>query len=111
MMEQAINILSWIMLTTGGFFVLIGGVGALRLPNLYTRMHAASVTDTLAAFLILGGLMLQAGFTLVTVKLIAIWIFLLLTAPTGSYALANAALLSGHGMRESSNAKIEDKPQ
>lgn len=95
MMEQILNLLSWIMLTSGGFFVLVGGIGALRLPNFYTRMHAASVTDTMATFLILGGIMLQAGLSIATIKLVAILGFLLLTGPTASYALANAALLSG----------------
>lgn len=95
MFEQVINGLSWVLLTAGGFFVLVGGIGALRLPNFYTRMHAASVTDTMATFLIISGVMLQAGLTLASIKLIAILIFLLLTSPTASYALANAALLSG----------------
>lgn len=95
MADLVIDILSWILLTAGGFFVLVGGVGALRLPNFYTRMHAASVTDTMATFLILGGIMLQAGWSLATIKLIAILVFLMLTGPTASYALASAALLSG----------------
>ena len=55
MLAQYADILSWILLTSGGAFVLIGGIGALRFPDVYTRMHAASVTDTLAAFLILFG--------------------------------------------------------
>jgi multicomponent Na+:H+ antiporter subunit G len=62
-MTMVIDILSWIMLTAGGLFVFIGGLGALRMPNLYTRMHAASLTDTMAAVLILGGIMLQANLT------------------------------------------------
>ena len=95
MMSVAIDILSWIMLTTGGVFVFIGGLGALRMPNLYTRMHAASLTDTMAAVLILGGIMLQAGPTLATIKLAAILLFLLFTSPTASNALASAAILSG----------------
>ncbi len=94
-MALAIDILSWIMLTAGGVFVFIGGLGALRMPNLYTRMHAASLTDTMAAVLILGGIMLQAGLTLATIKLAAILVFLLLTSPTASNALASAAILSG----------------
>jgi multicomponent Na+:H+ antiporter subunit G len=94
-MTMAIDILSWIMLTAGGIFVFIGGLGALRMPNLYTRMHAASLTDTIAAVLILGGIMLQAGTTLATIKLAAILLFLLLTSPTASNALASAAILSG----------------
>ena len=83
------------MLTVGGVFVFIGGLGALRMPNLYTRMHAASLTDTMAAVLILGGIMLQAGLSLASIKLAAILLFLLLTSPTASNALASAAILSG----------------
>lgn len=94
-MDIAIDILSWIMLAAGGAFVFIGGLGALRMPNLYTRMHAASLTDTMAAVLIIGGIMLQAGATLATIKLAAILLFLLLTGPTASNALASAAILSG----------------
>lgn len=89
------------MLTAGGVFVFIGGLGALRMPNLYTRMHAASLTDTMAAVLILGGIMLQAGMTLATIKLAAILLFLLLTSPTASNALASAAILSGLQPEES----------
>ena len=94
-MTMAIDILSWILLTAGGMFVFIGGLGALRMPNLYTRMHAASLTDTMGAVLVLGGIMLQAGATLATIKLAAILLFLLLTSPTASNALASAAILSG----------------
>jgi len=87
--------LSWVLLGLGGFFVLVGGVGVLRMPDIYTRMHAASVTETLGTMLILIGLMLHAGWELATFKLLAILVFLLFTAPVSSYALANAALLGG----------------
>ena len=90
-----LDTISWVLLTAGGFFVLVGGVGALRMPNLYTRMHAASVTDTMGAILVLGGVMVQAGLSLATIKLAAILMFLLITSPTSSYALAHAALLAG----------------
>jgi multicomponent Na+:H+ antiporter subunit G len=89
------DIISWVLLTGGAFFVLVGGIGALRMPNLYTRMHAASVTDTMGAALVLGGVMVQAGLSLATIKLAAILLFLLITSPTSSYALAHAALLAG----------------
>ena len=95
MMEAFADILSWILLSAGGVFVLVGGIGALRMPNLYTRMHAASVTDTMGAILVMAGVMVQAGLTLATIKLAAILLFLLITSPTSSYALANAALLAG----------------
>ena len=94
-MDIAIDVLSWILLTAGGVFIFIGGLGALRLPDFYTRMHAASLTDSMGSILILFGIMLQAGWSLAAVKLAAILAFLLLTGPTASYALANSALLSG----------------
>ena len=95
MIDAAVDIFSWVLLFTGGAFVLIGGVGALRLPNFYTRLHAASLTETMATILIFVGMILQAGLSLAALKLGAIMLFLLLTAPTASYALANAALQSG----------------
>ncbi len=94
-MALVLDILSWLLLSAGGFFVLSGGIGALRMPNFYTRMHAASLTDSAGSILILLGIILQAGWSLPTIKLAAILVFLLLTGPTATYALANAALLSG----------------
>jgi len=94
-MDMFLDVLSWVLLSAGGLFVLVGGIGALRMPNLYTRMHAASVTDTMGAALVIGGVMVQAGFSLATIKLAAILLFLLITSPTSSYALASAALLAG----------------
>ncbi|MEM9302455.1 MAG: monovalent cation/H(+) antiporter subunit G [Pseudomonadota bacterium] len=95
MMAPLLDVISWVMLVGGAAFVFIGGVGAIRMPDLYTRMHATSLTDTLGSLLILGGLMVQAGFSLMTLKLIAVTLFLLFTNPVSAYALANAALLSG----------------
>ncbi len=95
-MAMALDILSWVLLTAGGISVLIGGIGALRMPDLYTRMHAASVTDSLGSILVLTGIMLQAGLSLAAIKLAAILLFLLLTSPTASNALATAAMLAGN---------------
>lgn len=94
-MQTFLDLLSWVLLTLGGLAVLIGGIGALRMPDLYTRMHAVSVTDSLGAILVLTGIMFQAGLSLATIKLIAILLFLLLTSPTASNALASAALIAG----------------
>jgi len=101
----AIDWLSAIMLSLGGFFVFTGGVGPIRMPNLFTRMHASSLTDTLGSLLILGALMLQVGFSLITLKLGAILIFLVFTSPVSAYALANAAL---HAHHNPTNAKDYD---
>ena len=94
-MDTLVDIASWILLVSGGAFCIVGGLGLLRLPDVYARMHAAGITDTLGAGLMLGGLMLQGGLTLVTVKLFLILMFLLYTSPTSTYALANAAYRRG----------------
>jgi multicomponent Na+:H+ antiporter subunit G len=94
-MELAIDIIVWALLLSGGVFAIIGGIGILRMPDVYTRLHGAGITDTLGAGLILTGLAVHEGFTLVTVKLVLIFIFLILTSPVSSHALANAAYASG----------------
>lgn len=108
-MDVALDILSWILLTLGGAVVLVGGIGVLRMPDLYTRMHAASVNDSLGAILVIFGIMLQAGLSLAAVKLAAILLFLLLTSPTSSNALASAALLAG--TRPMKQPEGNDKPE
>lgn len=94
-MKLAIELLSWLCLVSGGVFCVIGAVGLLRMPDFYTRMHAASVVDTLGAGLMLLGLVLQAGPTLVAAKLVIIALLLLVASPTATHALARAALLRG----------------
>jgi multicomponent Na+:H+ antiporter subunit G len=89
------DVASWICLLAGGAFALIGGVGMLRLPDVFARMHGAGIIDTLGLGLILVGLMIQAGFTLITVKLILILIFVLYTSPAATHALARACLHGG----------------
>lgn len=83
---------SWILLMLGGFICISGGIGILRFPDFYTRMHAAGVTDTLGAGLILVALMLQATQVIVLFKLVFILLFILLTGPTSCHALAKAAI-------------------
>ena len=94
-MSIGADVLSWLLLCAGGAFVFIGGLGALRMPNFYTRLHASSLTDTMGTIAVLAGIVLQAGWSLASMKLAAIALFLLFTGPTASYALANAAFLAG----------------
>ena len=82
-----------LLVLTGATLTLIGSLGLVRLPDFYTRLHAAGITDTLGAGLILLGLMLQAGWTLISVKLLLILIFLWFTGPIATHALSRAALL------------------
>jgi len=92
MMTLVVDVLSWICLLGGGVFLLIGALGVLRLPDFYTRLHAVSICDTLGAGLVLAGLMLQGGLSLVTVKLLLMFYFMIFTGPTAVHALAEAAL-------------------
>ncbi|MDX2458423.1 MAG: monovalent cation/H(+) antiporter subunit G [Gammaproteobacteria bacterium] len=91
-MDLVLDILSWVCLLGGAIFLLIGAIGVLRFPDFYTRLHAVSICDTLGAGLILLGLMLQGGLSLVTVKLLLIFCFMVFTGPSAVYALAEAAL-------------------
>jgi len=93
-MSNGLDLLSWAVLMAGCFFGITGGIGLLRFPDFYTRMHAVGITDTLCAALILLGLMLQAGWGLVLIKLFLILALLLLTSPTATHALARAAVHS-----------------
>lgn len=94
-MSAILEFLSWGCLLAGGFFSIVGGVGLIRMPDFYTRMHAASVTDTLGAGLILLGLMIQAGLSLVSAKLLMIGLLIFFTSPAATHALARAALIRG----------------
>ncbi len=102
-----IDLFSWACLLVGGFFGIVGGIGVVRLPDFFTRLHGAGLTDTLCAALILIGLMLQAGLTLTTVKLILILVFLFFTSPTATHTVAKAAL---HGKLKPLLAAKEAKP-
>lgn len=95
MMTPVLDILSWILILMGGAFGVIGGIGILRMPSFFTRIHAAGMAETMCVPLILLAMMIQAGWSLVTFKLVLILLFLFLTSPTASHALAKAALHGG----------------
>ena len=94
-MEAVREIAVWVCLLGGSAFSIIGGIGMIRMPDFYTRSHAASITDTMGATLILLGLGLHSGLNLVTVKLFMIFVFLYLTSPTAAHALVKAAYSKG----------------
>ena len=89
------TLLGTFVLIIGAVFAVIGAIGMLRFPDFYTRLHAASVIDTLAAGLILLGLALTLGLSLAIFKLIFIYALLLLTGPAATYALVKAAAHGG----------------
>jgi len=90
-MALVLDVLSWVCLLGGAVFLLVGAIGLLRFPDFYTRLHAVSVCDTMGAGLVLIGLMLQGGLSLVTVKLLLMFYFMLFSGPTAVHALAEAA--------------------
>ncbi len=89
------DIVSWACLLLGSFFCIVGGIGLIRLPDFYSRMHGAGIVDTIGAGLLLAGLMLQGGLSMVTVKLFLILLLIFLTGPASTYAVAKAAFTSG----------------
>ena len=94
-MTEFADVVSWALIVLGGGFSAVGALGLLRFPDFYSRLHAAGITDTLGAWLLIAGMMVQAGFSQVTVKLALITIFLFFTSPTSTHALARAALHAG----------------
>ena len=91
-----LEMLSSFCLLTGGALCITGGVGLLRLPDFFTRVHAAGLTETLAAPLLLAGIMLELGWSLDLFKVLAILVLVLATNPTATHAMAKAALHGGN---------------
>ena len=107
------DVISWAFILAGGSLALVGGLGLLRLPDVFARMHGASIIDTLGLGLILVGLMFQAGFSLITVKLFLILLFVFYTSPTTTHALARACLNGGiepRAARKDSNGEPPSRP-
>ena len=107
-MAWVLDVGSWLALLSGGFFVLVGSLGLLRFPDFFCRIHAASITDTLGAGLIMFGLLLQSPDWLVAAKLVFIVLFLVITGPTATHALAKAALHGGLRPDGSDSPRISD---
>ncbi len=105
-MDTVLSLIAGLCLLLGTFMMLSGGIGVLRFPDFFTRMHAAGVTETLAVALVLLGLMILAGWTLVLFKLVLILLFLLITSPTAGHALVKSAL---HGGLEPVAGQQQDK--
>lgn len=89
------DMISWVLLCGGSFFMVVGAIGLIRMPDVFTRMHAVSVAETLGVGLILLGLLVQAGFTLVGFKLFCLFALIYFTGPVASHAIARAALADG----------------
>lgn len=94
-MAMIIDIASWGLFVGGSAFLLIGAIGMIRLPDMFSRMHGAGVIDTLGVIMLFAGMILQAGVSLVAVKILLIVLFLMFTLPTTTHALARTAVAAG----------------
>jgi multicomponent Na+:H+ antiporter subunit G len=103
-MDMVFDVLSWISIVGGLFFMLVGTVGVLRMPDVYTRLHAAGMTDTMGAGLLILGMSLQtvlgivhgeSSYWFVLIRLVLVYAFLMFTSPIATHALARAALAGG----------------
>jgi len=94
-MAIVIELASWTLILLGSFFTVVGAFGLVRMPEVFTRMHAASVTDTLGVGFLILGMALQAGFSLITLKLAFLLALFFFTGPVVTHALAQACLHEG----------------
>ena len=87
-----LNLVSSVFILVGSLSIIVGLLGVYRMPDFFTRLHAASIIDTLGAMLILFGLIMHHGISIVSVKLFLILVFILITTPTAAHALAKPVI-------------------
>lgn len=115
MVEWLVNVISWLFIAVACALVISAAVGLIRMPDFYSRLHAASLTDTGVAMFLSVALVLQAVFIfdnpMAAIKVVLILVFLLLTAPTASHALAKTALLCGHVPTDKQGHPVLESPE
>lgn len=89
------TVLVALFLALGCFFIFVAAVGLVRFPDFYTRMHPAGKGDTLGQAMVLVGLIIHEGFSMVSMKLVLILLFIFLANPTATHAIAKAAYIAG----------------
>lgn len=89
------EIIGQILMCVGAFFIFTSAFGVVRMPDFFTRLHPAGISDTAGIIMIMLGLLLHLGFGLVSLKILLLAGFAILTSTTACHALARAALLSG----------------
>jgi multicomponent Na+:H+ antiporter subunit G len=112
MIADLLAYLAGVLMLAGAIFSLLAAVGILRLPDLYTRLHAASKAGVVGAGLVLLAVALVAFDGAVIFRAIAGIVFLLLTTPISAHLLARAAYMTG--LRPNSRTgvnEIETGPQ
>lgn len=110
------TVIAWALIGSGVFFIVVSAIGINRMPDVFTRLHAVSVGDTFGAGLMLLGMMVVAGFSLVTAKLLLLLLFMWFMGPVATHAIARAALQAGerpllHGVSNSLGAAEGEEKQ
>ncbi len=93
--EAVIDTIAAVLCIVGAFFFFVGTVGILRLPDFYSRTHAATKCDTVGAGSVLLGLALLQGFDPATLKLLLLAVLVLISSPTAGHALSRAVYRGG----------------
>ena len=94
-MELFIDLLTGLCFFLGSLSIIIGACGLIKLPDVFARIHAAGMIDTGGTAFFILGMILQSGWSLITVKLILIGIFIFFTSPVTSHVTANFAREKG----------------
>lgn len=108
-MNELLLYLAALVIALGGLLGLLSAVGVLRLPDLYTRMHAASKAGLLAGGLMLLGVAIVAGESAIMLRALLGALFLALTTPVSAHLLARAAIKAGHAPQIGRNSTQNDK--
>ena len=96
MSADIVSLIIAFLLVAGALISLIAALGLLRLPDLFTRMHAASKAGSAGSGLVLVAVALHSGEIAIWIKCLAAVVFFVLTAPLSAHLLAKAALKYGH---------------
>ena len=99
-MDTFVTLVVAAMVVIGSFFTLVAALGLIRLPDVYTRMHAASKAGTLGSGVLLIALGILAGDTGTLTRALAGVVFFLLTAPISAHLLAKASYAMGYRMSD-----------
>ena len=89
------SVIAGLFIFTGVFFIFVAAIGVVRFPDFYSRIHPAGKCDTMGQAMVFIGLIIFEGFTLVSVKMLIIIVFIFFVNPTATHALANSALIMG----------------
>ena len=109
MILTILTVVSWALILSGAFFSIIGGIGIVRFPEFFSRLHGGGITDTMGAALIVLGLICLSPSILVAIKLMMILFFLLVTSPSSCHALSNSALAQGYWPELDNTGKSKNK--